>query len=108
MAAAALLNWNSFLNAAGASLLVQEVSAFASAFAGAAVGAAVGWRTSDPFVPLTVAWALSAVSQQTFAQPLVKIVPVDVARVLAITEGALASALVGMAGLITAKSIDLF
>ena len=65
LAAATLLNLNGWIVLADQSLPMQISIAYLSAYIGAAVGAALSIRSGDPFLGLTVAWALLAVSVRT-------------------------------------------
>lgn len=65
LACAALLNFNALLAVNQFSRSVQVAAAFFSAYGGAALGAALTLRTGDPMLALTVAWALSALSDRT-------------------------------------------
>lgn len=75
---------------------MQISIAYLSAYIGAAVGAALSIRSGDPFLGLTVAWALLAVSvrtdQKLGEKPL--LADADTQRSLSMTERAL-SILVG-------------
>lgn len=65
VACATLLNFNVLLAVDNYSRSVQVAAAFFSAYGGAALGIALTLRTRDPFLALTVAWALSALSDRT-------------------------------------------
>ena len=97
LAAATLLNLNGWSVLSDQSLPVQISIAYMSAYIGAAVGVALSIRSGDPFLGLTVAWALLAVSvrtnQKISEKPL--LADADTQRSLSMTERAL-SIFVGM------------
>lgn len=65
LAAASLLNFNSWLAMSKASSDTLLSAAFLSAYGAATLGAAFTWKTRDPFVAFTLAWALAALSDRT-------------------------------------------
>lgn len=73
LSAATLLNFNAWVSVSKALLRTQVSTAFLSAYIGAAVGIVLAVKTQDPFLALTVAWALAAVSSRTYE----KVAPVD-------------------------------
>lgn len=65
LAAASLVNFNSWLAVSKMSLDSQLAAAFLSAYVSATVCAAIAWKTRDPFIAFTLAWALAALSDRT-------------------------------------------
>lgn len=65
LAAASLLNFNSWLAVSKASVDTQLSAAFLSAYGAATLGIAFAWKTRDPFIAFTLAWALAALSDRT-------------------------------------------
>jgi len=94
LAAATLLNLNGWSVLSDQSLPVQISVAYLSAYMGAAIGVALSIRSCDPFLGLTVAWALLAVSTRTEQKlnerPL--LADADTQRSLSMTEWALSVA----------------
>ena len=62
LCAAALLNLNSFITEIGASLGINIAMAFFSAYFAAFLSMYVTYKTFNPFVMATIAWALAAVA----------------------------------------------
>ena len=62
---ASLLNLNSWAAVSNLSLGNQVAIGFFSSYFGAIAGSVLSYRLGDPFIALTVAWALAALSAQT-------------------------------------------
>lgn len=85
LAAATLLNLNGWISYSRASMDKQYAFAFFAVYVAAGFGLAAGFINSDPFITLTIAWALSALGFQTRKNNLNAIS--DAARsALALTE----------------------
>ena len=65
LAAASLLNFNSWLAVSKASVDSQLSAAFLSAYGAATLGIVFALKTRDPFIAFTLAWALASLSDRT-------------------------------------------
>eukprot|EP01032_Pedospumella_encystans_P023679 gene23679-26795_t len=74
LAAATLLNFNSWLAVSKISTDSQLASSFLSAYGAATIGAVFTWKTRDPFIAFTIAWALAALSDRTREKSAVALV----------------------------------
>ena len=99
LCAACLLNLNGWAARSKLGMGTQVSLAYATAYAASAVGAALSLWRGDPFLALTIAWALKAVAAQTMSASAAAVLKLpDVAKEsLAQTESALASVLIALA-----------
>ena len=65
IAAASLVNGNLWLAVSRVTMDTQLVAGFLSAYGAASIGAVLAWRSRDPIIALTAAWALAALSDRT-------------------------------------------
>ena len=96
LAAATLLNFNGWAAVSKLALSSQVSIAFNSSYIAFIAGCVAAVRQQDPFLALTVAWALKAVAYQTKTDPQVKL-QAETIQSLASTENSLANALIGAA-----------
>ena len=93
LAAASLLNLNGWISNSNTSITTQTTVAFFSAYAAALIGAVVSFKTGDPLVAGTVAWALAALSAKTKEGSRVD-VATDIYESLAFTEKVLSNVMI--------------
>jgi hypothetical protein len=96
LAAAALLNFNGWLAVSNQSIALQTSAAFISTFIASLAGGFLSIRSNDPFIALTIAWALAALSTKTFKRKQ-DLVSIDTQFALAQTESFFSKIMIGTA-----------
>jgi len=98
LCAACLLNLNGWAARSKLEMGTQVALAMASTYVATALAAVLTFVRGDPFLALTVAWALKAVSLQTRSQSAAETInlPVVAKEALALTEGFFSSLLIGV------------
>ena len=89
LTAATLLNVNAWASVSKVALSSQVTLATACAYGATLLGCFLSWKLYDPFIGLTVAWALAALADRTGKFPEVKGIPIIATESLAFTESIL-------------------
>jgi hypothetical protein len=96
MCAATLLNINSWAAVSKIPMSQQVALAMASSYVGSGLGLYLSVRQRDPFIALTVSWALAAVAYETEFNNPIKLAT-ETREALYLTENLLAKGLVAVA-----------
>jgi len=95
LTAASLLNLNAWAAVSNISMGDQVAIGFFSSYFATIAGSILSYKLGDPFIALTVAWALAALSAQTKKGCQVDL-PIDTIDALARTEQMLSNGLIGL------------